>query len=359
MSIDQFHSLEIKDIRQETATAVSILFDVPDHLASMFRFKPGQHITLRADLDGEEVRRTYSLCAAPGDGELRIAIKQVAGGQFSNWANAQLIIGDRLDVMAPRGSFTRDFDSERPVHYLGIAGGSGITPILSLLKSALTAGHENRFTLLYGNRDGDSIMFLEKLAELKNRYMERLQVYHVLSDEEQDLALFNGQFDAAKCTEIFGSITDPDDADTIFICGPGIMMDEVEKALLARGVPAANLMFERFASAAPSAALVAQTRTLIEEASGRGFSVILDGRKRSATFSGDATNLLDSARSAGFPVPFACKAGVCATCRAKVVSGEVRMGVNYALSAEEVAAGYVLTCQSVPVTDGVVLDYDA
>ena len=359
MSKDQFHSLKIADIRQETADAVSIALEVPEVLNETFGFRAGQHLTLRAQLDGEEIRRSYSICVPPARAELRVAIKRISGGTFSTWANSHLVTGACLDVMAPHGSFTRSEHTANRSRYMAIAGGSGITPIMSLLGEALSDEPECHFTLLYGNRDGNSIMFLEALAALKNQYLERLEVYHFLSREEQVVDLFNGRIDTAKCKQVFEKLADPTEADAIFVCGPGKMMNEAENALLDFGVPASKIKLERFGSAAPSDALLALQQELLNSASGRKFSVILDGRKRSAIFDGDANNLLDSARNAGFSVPYACKAGVCATCRAKVVKGDVRMGVNYALSAEEVRSGFVLTCQSVPMSDDIVLDYDA
>ena len=354
-----FHSLKIKDVRRETEDAVSLCFDLPEALAEDFRFTPGQHLTLRTELDGEDVRRNYSICVAPHENELRVAIKKIAGGAFSTWANSAIAIGDTMDVMPPHGSFTWSFDAARAATYVGFAGGSGITPVLSLLKATLEAEPKSSFILLYGNRASNSIMFLEEIAALKDRFMSRLQVYHFLEDEEEDVDLFNGRLDSAKVAEVLATLINPAAIDAAFICGPGPMMDAVEEGLTKAGVPADRILLERFTVGAMSAAQAAAVRELEQKAAGRKVQVTLDGRKRSLVFDADKGSILENARAVGLPAPFACKAGVCATCRAKLVQGEVKMVANYGLSADEVAQGYVLTCQAVPMTDDVVLDYDA
>jgi ring-1,2-phenylacetyl-CoA epoxidase subunit PaaE len=355
---EHFHALRVAEIVPETDEANSILFEVPDELKSAFRFKAGQHLTLRADIDGEEVRRNYSLCVAPDADEIRVTVKRIAGGVFSNWVGDQLKRGDTLDVMAPHGSFTTEFDPQAARHYVGFAGGSGITPVISLIRTALSIESKSRFTLFYGNRDANSVIFLEALAALKDRYMGRFELYHFLSDEEGDVELFNGMLDRETCDEaIENLIDDPAAVDAWFICGPGPMMDAAEEALLDKSVASDRIHIERFTAGRPSAALAAQMAALQEEAAGQTISVTLDGRTRKVEFS--AANILDSARDAGLPAPFACKAGVCATSRAKVTRGKVEMAARYGLTDEEVAAGYVLTCQSVPVGEGVAVDYDA
>jgi ring-1,2-phenylacetyl-CoA epoxidase subunit PaaE len=355
---EHFHALRVAEIVPETDEANSILFEVPDELKSAFRFKAGQHLTLRADIDGEEVRRNYSLCVAPDADEIRVTVKRIAGGVFSNWVGDQLKRGDTLDVMTPHGSFTTEFDPQAARHYVGFAGGSGITPVISLIRTALSIESKSRFTLFYGNRDANSVIFLEALAALKDRYMGRFELYHFLSDEEGDVELFNGMLDRETCDEaIENLIDDPAAVDAWFICGPGPMMDAAEEALLDKSVASDRIHIERFTAGRPSAALAAQMAALQEEAAGQTISVTLDGRTRKVEFS--AANILDSARDAGLPAPFACKAGVCATCRAKVTRGKVEMAARYGLTDEEVAAGYVLTCQSVPVGEGVAVDYDA
>jgi ring-1,2-phenylacetyl-CoA epoxidase subunit PaaE len=354
-----FHRLRIAEVIAETADARSIRFEVPPELAETYRFRPGQHLTLRAEIGGEDVRRNYSLCVAPQEGELKVTVKRIAGGLFSNWANDVLKPGDSLDVMPPHGSFTHDFRPDARNHYVAFAGGSGITPVISLLKTAMIEEPGSRFTLFYGNRDSQSVIFLDSLARLKNRYMDRLEVHHFLAEESEDIELFNGMLDRGKCGEILTSLVDPSTVDAFFICGPGPMMDAAEEALCAGGIAHERIHLERFTADRPPEALAAQLQEMSRQAQGLSMTVTLDGRKRRVPFSADAGNILDSARLAGLPAPFACKAGVCATCRARVVSGEVEMAARYGLTDEEVAAGYVLTCQSVPRGDGVELDYDS
>jgi ring-1,2-phenylacetyl-CoA epoxidase subunit PaaE len=355
---EHFHVLRVAEIVPETDESNSIRFAIPDELKDAFHFRAGQHLTLRTDIGGEEVRRNYSLCTAPADNDLMVTVKRIAGGVFSNWVGDQLKAGDTLDVMTPHGSFTTDFDPNATRHYVGFAGGSGITPVISLIRTALSVEPKSRFTLFYGNRDANSVIFLEALAALKDRYMGRFELNHFLSDEEGDVDLFNGMLDRQTCdAAIKNLIDDPQAVDAWFICGPGPMMDAAEAALLARDVAKDRIHIERFTAGRPSAALTAQIAALQEEAAGLTLSVTLDGRTRKVEFS--AANILDSAREAGLPAPFACKAGVCATCRAKVTKGKVEMAARYGLTDEEVAAGYVLTCQSVPVGEGVAVDYDA
>jgi ring-1,2-phenylacetyl-CoA epoxidase subunit PaaE len=355
---EHFYPLRVAEIVPETEEAYSIRFEVPEELKDAFRFKAGQHLTLRTELGGEEVRRNYSLCTAPADEELMVTVKRIAGGVFSNWVGEQLKAGDTLDVMTPHGSFTTEFDPSAKRHYVGFAGGSGITPVISLVRTALSVEPGSRFTLFYGNRDSNSVIFLEALAALKDSYLGRFELYHFLSDEEGDVELFNGMLDRETCDEAIEHLIDqPEEVDAWFICGPGPMMDAAEAALLDRGVAKERIHIERFTAGRPSAALAAQMAALQEEAAGLTLSVTLDGRTRKVEFS--AANILDSAREAGMPAPFACKAGVCATCRAKVTKGKVEMAARYGLTDEEIAAGYVLTCQSVPVGEGVAVDYDA
>lgn len=357
---EHFHPLTIAEVRRETDDAVSLRFALPDALRDRFAFRAGQHVTLRAELDGEELRRNYSVCVSPHEGELRIAIKQIAGGRFSSWANRNLAAGHVIELMPPHGSFTWSFDPSAARAYLGIAGGSGITPVLSLLKTALIEEPNSRFTLLYGNRHSASIMFLEELAELKNRFMDRLAVYHFLEDEfDEEAPLFNGRLDRDKLAEVLGRLADPAELDAAFICGPGPMMDAAEAALIEAGMPADRVLIERFTVDRPTGAQAEAAEAERRAAEGRQMMLTLDGRTRRLTFDSTLGSILDNARAAGLPAPYACKAGVCATCRAKVVSGEVAMAVNYGLSAEEVASGYVLTCQAVPKTNEVALDYDA
>jgi len=353
-----FHELRVAKIVPETAEANSVRFEIPPELRETFAFRAGQHLTLKANIDGEEVRRNYSLCTAPDDEDWMVTVKRIAGGVFSNWVGDHLKPGDVIDVMPPHGSFTRQFDRGESRRYVGFAGGSGITPVISLIRTAFRREPGSRFTLFYGNRDSSSVIFLDALADLKDRYMGRFELYHFLAEEEGDVALFNGMLDKANCdTAIEHLVGDAAGVDAWFICGPGPMMDAAESALLERDVAKDRIHIERFTADRPSAALAQEIAELQTRAAGATVAVTLDGRIRRVEFT--ESNILDSARAAGLPAPFACKAGVCATCRAKVTSGKVEMAARYGLTDEEVAAGYVLTCQSVPVGDGVAVDYDA
>lgn len=357
MSID-FYPLRVAEVNRETADAVSILLEAPAEHAGAFAFKAGQHLTIKREIGGEELRRNYSLCVSPSEGVLKIGVKRIAGGAFSGWANEDLKAGEVLEVMAPHGSFTWNFDSNQARHYAAFAGGSGITPILSLLKTALETEPGSRFTLCYGNRVSAGVMFLEELAALKDRYLDRLQVMHFLEDEEQEIALFNGRLDRAKADDILTTVLDPAHVDAFFICGPGPMMDAIEEALHDRGAPKQNILIERFTTGPMSAAQAEAARAMEQKAAGLKMSVTLNGRRINVSFDPANHNILDNVRAAGLPAPFACKGGVCATCRAKVTAGEVTMKQNYGLSEEEVAEGYVLTCQATPVSEGVALSYD-
>jgi ring-1,2-phenylacetyl-CoA epoxidase subunit PaaE len=353
-----FHKLVVREIVPETAEANSIRFEIPPALRDAFAFKAGQHLTLRATIEGEEVRRNYSLCTAPAESDWMVTVKRIGGGLFSNWVGDALKAGDTVEVMVPHGSFTTEFSAANKRHLVGIAGGSGITPVMSLIKTLLREEPHSRFTLLYGNRDSSSVIFLEALAGLKDKHLGRLEIYHFLDAEEQDIELFNGMLSRERLEEAIGALV-PDAAQVEgwFICGPGPMMDAAEGALLDRNVPKERIHIERFTADRPPQAVAQEMAQLQTQAEGVTVAVTLDGRTRRVPFT--AGNILDSARAAGMPAPFACKAGVCATCRAKVTKGKVEMAVHYGLTDEEVAEGYVLTCQSVPLGGGVAVDYDA
>ncbi|MBY0568229.1 MAG: phenylacetate-CoA oxygenase/reductase subunit PaaK [Hyphomonadaceae bacterium] len=353
-----FHKLRVAEVKRETPDAVSVRFELPDNLRERFAFKAGQHLTFRREFNGEEVRRNYSVCVSPSEGVLKIGVKKIAGGAFSSWVNDELKAGDELEVMAPHGAFCWSFDSSARREYVAFAGGSGITPILSLLKTALAMEPHSRFTLFYGNRNSMGVMFLEEIAGLKDRYIDRLSVYHFLEDEEEEIELFNGRLDRAKTETLLSSLVRPENIDTFFICGPGPMMDAVEEALLAKNVEKQRILIERFTTGPLSAAQAAAARALEEKAAGLKMSVTLNGRRMNITFDPAQHSILDNVRAAGLPAPFACKGGVCATCRAKVTAGEVSMKVNYGLSEQEIADGFVLTCQATPLTEGVALTYD-
>jgi ring-1,2-phenylacetyl-CoA epoxidase subunit PaaE len=353
-----FHALKVARIVPETAEANSIRFEIPPELHDNFAFKAGQHLTLRAIINGEEVRRNYSLCTAPAERDWMVTVKRIGGGLFSNWVGDHLKAGDTLEVMVPHGSFTTDFDRSNHRHLVAIAGGSGITPVISLIKTLLQEEPESRFTLLYGNRDSSSVIFLEALAGLKDKHLGRLEIYHFLDQEEQDIDLFNGMLNRERLEEAISALVpDAPDVEGWYICGPGPMMDAAEGALLDRNISKNRIHIERFTADRPPDAVSREMAQLQTQAEGVTVAVTLDGRTRRVPFT--SGNILDSARAAGLPAPFACKAGVCATCRAKVTKGKVEMAARYGLTDEEVAAGYVLTCQSVPLGGGVAVDYDA
>ncbi|MCR6645779.1 MAG: 2Fe-2S iron-sulfur cluster-binding protein [Terricaulis sp.] len=353
-----FYKLRVIEIKRETPDAVSVRLEAPAAARAAFAFKAGQHLTFRKEIGGEDVRRNYSLCVSPSEGALKIGVKKIAGGAFSTWVNDALKPGDEIDAMAPHGGFCWPFAPDARNHYVAFAGGSGITPILSLMKTALETAPHSRFTLFYGNRTSPGIMFLEEIAALKDRYIDRLAVFHFLEDEEEEIALFNGRLDRAKIDEAL-TLLAPAHAHAYFICGPDPMMDAAEAALLARGVDKSRILIERFTTGPLSEAQAAAARALEAKAAGLRMSVTLNGRRMSVTFDPAHHSILDNVRAAGLAAPFACKGGVCATCRAKVIAGEVQMQRNYGLSDAEVAEGYVLTCQATPVSEGVALTYDS
>ena len=355
----EFHALRVAEVRRETSDAVSIKFDVPAPLRTLFDFRPGQYLTLRTEIGDEDVRRNYSVCSSPLDGELRVAVKMLAGGAFSTFANETLKAGDELEVLPASGHFTAAFSAGNQSHYAAFAAGSGITPVLSLIKTALGTEPGSRFTVFFGNRMSAQVLFLEELAALMYRFMGRLEVFHFLTMEEEDIALFNGRLDRAKCDDILETLVDPASIDLFFACGPEGMMEAAEQALLAHGVPEDRILLERFTSAGSSPVLDEKAKARAQAAAGRMMGIVLDGRKLTVAFDVEKGNILDSVRAAGAPAPYACKGGVCATCRAKVLSGSVEMRLNYGLTPDEVAQGYVLTCQATPTTDDVVVSYDS
>jgi len=359
MSKARFNTLTVSDVRHETDDTVSIRFDVPPALADVYQFQPGQYVTVRTDLDGEDIRRSYSICAGVPEGELRIAVKAVADGRFSTYANTRLKPGDVLDVMAPMGRFTTAIEPEKEKSYVLFAAGSGITPVISIIKTVLELEPHSDVTLFYGNRRTPSIIFREEIEDLKNRYMGRLRVFHVLSRESQDVDLLYGRLDRAKVDALLDSFVDVEDIDHFFICGPEAMITDTRAALEARGVPGQHIHFELFTTPGQgkdAAAQAAERRA----ASGENtrVTVILDGMR--TEFDMDrAETVLDAGHEAGLDLPFACKGGVCATCRCKVIEGEAKMDTNYGLEADEVAAGHVLSCQARPTSDHLVVDFDA
>ncbi|WP_285412253.1 1,2-phenylacetyl-CoA epoxidase subunit PaaE [Variovorax sp. efr-133-TYG-130] len=355
-----FHPLRVKAIEPDTAEAVIVSFEVPTDLQEVFGFTQGQYLTLRKDIDGQDLRRSYSICAGLDDGELRVGVRKVRGGVFSNWINASLQPGDTLQVMAPQGRFFVPIEPASARHHVGIAGGSGITPILSIMKTVLAREPASRFTLIYGNRQLQSTMFKEEIEDLKNRYMTRLVLQHVFSDEHTDSPLGFGVMNREKIGEFLHSVVPAAQIDHVYVCGPFQMNDEAEAALLAAGVPEERIHIERFGVALPSAT---QVGAVVHEAQPGDakrsrITIVRDGLQREITFTEGQPSILDAASAAGLEVPFSCTSGVCGTCRAKLVDGEVRMERNFALDKNEVAAGFVLTCQAHPLTECVTLSFD-
>lgn len=352
----RFHRLRIADVRRETPECVSLAFEVPPALAAEYRFVQGQHVALRAHLDGEEVRRSYSICSGLDDGELRVAVKKVPGGRFSVWVNEQLAAGDSIDVMTPEGRFFVPLDPQQARHYVAFAAGSGITPVLSIVRTVLAREPRSRFTLVYGNRRLASTMFHEALWALKDRYLTRLAIFHVFSREEQEVELFNGRIDAAKVRQFLDTLIPPESIDAAFVCGPATMIDEVEVALIGAGVPRERVHVERFGI--PGVGGDAAAAVDDAEAAEARIALLIDGVRREFEFHRGQHSILEAGRAAGIDLPFSCKGGMCSTCRARLLEGQVRMAKNYALEPHEVAAGFVLTCQSYPLTERVLVSFD-
>lgn len=353
-----FYPLRVTDIRRETRDSVVVTLEPPPEAKDDFSFIQGQYLTFRRKFDGEELRRSYSICAGRNEGVLRVGVKRVEGGWFSTWANEELKIGDTLEAMKPMGAFHLPLAPAEARHYLGFAGGSGITPLISIIKTVLAEEPRATFTLVYGNRTAASIMFREELEDLKNLHMGRLNIIHIL-ETEADIDLFSGMLTREKCEALFGGWVHVAAADAAFICGPEPMMLAVADALKAHGLPEGRIKFELFASAQrgkapkPAAASAAAASAATCQA-----TIILDGVRRSLEMPKTGQSVLQAALAADLDAPFACTAGVCSTCRAKIIEGEAEMQTNYALEDYEVERGYVLTCQCYPLSDKLVVDYD-
>ena len=352
MSGLHFHPLRVRGLRPEGNDALAITFDVPTALAALFHFQPGQYLTLRADVAGQDLRRSYSICAAPGEA-LRVGVRRVPGGAFSSWLHGSLRVGDTLDVMEPQGRFGAAL-SRRPRHVLAVAGGSGITPILSIVKTLLSKDPHARCTLLVGNRRVDSMMFREELEDLKNSHLRRLVLQPVFSRETVETPLNAGRLDAQKITTLLRLAGNVDEA---FVCGPHAMNDEVEAALLAAGLAPGHIHVERF-GVPPSAADATLHAPQAGDATTAIITIVRDGVSRDVAFQPSDESVLAAASRAGMDVPYSCRSGVCATCRAKLLQGRVRMDRNFALEKDELAAGFVLTCQAHPLTERVVVSFD-
>ncbi len=357
--MSRFHPLEVTDVRKETRDAVVVTLRPRDEDKALFDFTQGQYLTFRREFEGVELRRSYSICAGRDEGVLKVGIKRVDGGAFSTWANEALAPGMRLEAMPPMGSFHSPLDPAATRHYLGFAGGSGITPLLSIIKTVLAREPHSRVTLVYANRQISSIMFREELEDLKNIHLGRLTILHVLESEAQEIDLFTGRVDAQKCQALFLHWIDLESVTSAFICGPEPMMLAVAAALRAHGLADGQIKFELFASSQPG---LAQRRTEVgatkEGGENCAATITLDGATRHFAMARTGQSLLEAALEQDIDVPYACKAGVCSTCRGKVLEGEVEMLTNHALEDYEVRAGYVLSCQCYPLSDRLVVSFD-
>jgi ring-1,2-phenylacetyl-CoA epoxidase subunit PaaE len=347
-----FHRLQVARVQPEADDACVVTFVVPEPLRDAFRFQPGQYLTLRAQVGGQDLRRSYSICAGPGEAP-RVGVRRVAGGAFSTWLHESLKAGDTLEVLEPEGRFGAAL-ARQPRHVLAVAGGSGITPVLAILKSVLSRDARSHCTLLYGNRASASTMFKEELEDLKNRYLTRLAIHPVFSREVVDSPLNAGRLDADKVATLLRLAGPVDEA---FVCGPHAMNDEVERALLAAGVAADHIHVERF-GVPPELAAAVSHAPQPGDAPAAIVTIVRDGLTRDVPFVASDESILAAASRAGLDVPFSCKSGVCATCRAKLLHGQVRMDRNFALEKADLDAGFVLTCQAHPLTERVTVSFD-
>ena len=352
-----FHSLKVKEVLKETTDCVSIAFDIPENLQNEFQFTQGQYINIKTTLDGKEVRRSYSLCSSPLDKELRVAIKKVEGGLFSTYANEKIKAGDVIDVMTPIGKFFTALNVSNQKKYLAFAAGSGITPILSIIKTTLQTEPQSTFTLVFGNKHRHSIIFKETLEALKNKYIERFRLIHVLSRERTDTTINQGRIDEHKLIEL-NKLIELKNIDEFFICGPEEMIFCVKHFLDQQNIDQKKIHFELFASKKSQQSTVNSQSQTINHSPKSNITVKLDGRSFDFDLSFNGDTILDAALQQGADLPFACKGGVCCTCKAKLLEGNVSMDVCYGLEPEEIEQGFILTCQSHPTTEKVVVDYD-
>lgn len=352
----KFHSLKVAEVRRETEDTVSIAFEVPADLVADYHYLPGQYLTLRKEIDGEDVRRSYSLCSAPYEKEWRVAVKQVDKGVFSGFANSTLRAGDVLDVMTPTGHFMLETNPSNSKSYAFFAAGSGVTPVLAMIKSVLEEEPSSDITFFYGNKGFYSIIFREEIEALKNRYMDRLRVVHILSRESLGNKIQKGRIDAGKCGDLYDAFLKNTTIDGVYVCGPEQMILGVKESMLAKGVDERNIHFELFTT--PGSAMNTEKEVYEGPNVHANVSVIIDGDRIDLALETEGENILDAAQKAGADLPFACKGGVCCTCKARVMEGTARMEVNYALEPDEVEAGYILTCQSHPTSEKLVVSFD-
>ncbi|POF29412.1 ferredoxin--NADP reductase [Roseibium marinum] len=357
--MSRFHALTVTEVVPDTRDSVIVTLRPRPEDEDIFRFTQGQYLTFRRDFDGHEVRRCYSICAGTGEGALKVGIKRVDGGAFSCWANENLKPGDTVEAMPPLGSFFAPLEPDRAKFYLGFAGGSGVTPVLSILKTVLACEPGSQFTLIYANRQVSSIMFREELEGLKNRYLGRLQIIHILKSDAQDTDLFSGRVDERKLDELLETLIDPEDIDLAFLCGPHGMMETVRQGLERHGVATDRIKQELFKSDQPGRLPVNQAAIASEEKSREAdLKLTLDGTTRDIHME-PGESILQAAHRNNIDAPYSCCAGVCSTCRGRLLEGEVEMAANHALEDDEIRDGYILTCQSRPLTKRLVLTYDA
>jgi ring-1,2-phenylacetyl-CoA epoxidase subunit PaaE len=354
-----FHNLRVREVRRESPDTVSVSFDVPEDLKETFRFTQGQYLTLRTDIDGEDVRRSYSICTGVHENDLRVAIKKVIGGVFSTYANEVLKAGDELQVMPPEGRFYTELDPNNRNQYVAFAAGSGITPVMSILKTVLVDEPNSQFMLFYGNRGFDHVIFREQLEELKSLYPNRLVVHHVFSREMLGTDMFYGRLSGAKCASYGKLLFDPKEVAAFFLCGPEEMIFEVKDTLEGLDVDPKKIHFELFTTPGQARRKVDPAAVGVEE---EGFDAAVtvhqDGMQFDFKMNSQGSSILDAAMRNGADLPFSCKGGVCSTCKAKVLEGEVSMDVNYGLEPDEVAAGFILTCQAHPKSEKLVVSFE-
>jgi ring-1,2-phenylacetyl-CoA epoxidase subunit PaaE len=352
-----FHKIKISNVYKETKDTVVVEFHIPEALHSIFSFKQGQHLTLKKKINGEDIRRSYSLCSSPLDKKWKVAIKEIPGGVFSNYANNELKVGDELEIAAPTGNFYIDIDSKLPRNHIAFAAGSGITPMLSIIKTHLLSEPNSTFKLFYLNRTVKSIIFKEEIEQLKNQFFQRFQVFYFLTKEQRDIPLLNGRFDSEKLQALTKTFIDVPDTQSCFICGPQDMIFLIRNELENAGLAKDKIHYELFFSGNPDDNKhVAEV--LGQKVEGTDVTIIDGGKEFHFIMEDEYDNILDGALAAGADLPFACKGGVCSTCKCRVVEGSVEMKVNYALDEKEVSQKLVLSCQSVPTSEKVVVDFD-
>jgi ring-1,2-phenylacetyl-CoA epoxidase subunit PaaE len=354
----EFHQIKVAEVYKETKDTVVIEFEIPKHLHNNFKFKQGQHLTLRKFINDEDVRRSYSLCSSPIDKKWKVAVKHISGGIFSTYANTELKSGDSLEIMEPTGNFYVDVESETSKNYIAFAAGSGITPLLSIIKTHLTLEPKSTFKLFYLNQTVKSIIFKEEIEQLKNKFFERFQVFYFLTKEQRDISFLNGRFDKEKLAVLTKTFIDIEDTNHCFICGPEDMIFLIRDELQAAGLTKEKIHYELFFSGSTEAVDKKIAETLEHKAEGTEVTIIDGGTEFHFIMDDDSDTILDGALTAGADLPFACKGGVCSTCKCKIIEGSVKMKVNYALEESEVENNFILSCQAVPTSKKVKVDFD-